>query len=110
MTIIFKRPIIAAVTAVLLGTTGFATLAHANKGEKDVQVKRFSSAQNASPKLTLLDAVTKAQVDNKGQMTSAKLENEEGKLVYAIEFKNGGKEHEVLIDAQTGAATNGDDD
>ena len=96
----FKRPMImAAVAVALLGSAGFSSFANAK-----------SAAQTASAKITLEEAINKAQAENKGKVTKAKLEDEEGKLVYAVEFRNGGKEHEVLVDAQTGALTNGDDD
>ncbi len=55
-------------------------------------------------KLSLQDAIRKAdsEVQNKGQLISAQLEDEDGTLVYALEFQDGAKEHEVLLDPNTG--------
>lgn len=69
----------------------------------------FSAEQLATIKVTMTDAITKAKAMQSGTIVKAKLEKEDGKLVYEIEFLDNGKEMEVMVDAVSGNATPGKD-
>ena len=97
----------------LLATTiaaGFLMLAsqsaHAGIFDRD----DFSAKELATVKVSLTEAITKAQAKQAGTPFKAQLETENGKMVYDVEFLDRGKEIEMIVDAITGDVTNGDDD
>lgn len=67
----------------------------------------FSKEQLATIKVSMTDAIAKAKAMQSGTVVKAKLEKEDGKLVYEIEFVDNGKEMEVMVDALSGNATPG---
>jgi uncharacterized membrane protein YkoI len=62
-----------------------------------------SHAYSKLAKITLNEAIQKAQEKFSGKVTSSLLENEEGYLVYAINIVNGSSVKEVIIDAGNGS-------
>jgi uncharacterized membrane protein YkoI len=69
----------------------------------------FSAEQLATIKVTMTDAIAKAKAMQSGTVVKAKLEEEDGRLVYEIKFVDNGKEMEVMVDALSGNATPGKD-
>ena len=70
----------------------------------------ISTAQMSQVKVSITDAIQKSLKKHHGTVVSADLENEDGRLVYEIEYLNDGKEMEVLVDAVTGEVMSGNDD
>lgn len=70
----------------------------------------FSAEELAKVKITIVEAISKAQTKQSGTPVEAKLEKEDGKIVYDIEFYENGKEVEMVVDAITGEVESGDDD
>lgn len=64
----------------------------------------FSPEQLATIKVTMTEAIAKAEALQKGTVIKAELEDEGGKLMYEVELLDNGKEMEVMIDAVSGNA------
>lgn len=65
----------------------------------------FSAAQLATVKVNITEAIAKAKEKQTGTVVKAKLEKEDGKFMYEIEFLDNGKEMKVMVDAVSGRAT-----
>jgi uncharacterized membrane protein YkoI len=63
---------------------------------------KFSSEQLASIKVNIADAIIKAQASQPGTVTQAELKDDNGKLVYQVEFTDNGQEKQVVVDAVNG--------
>lgn len=70
----------------------------------------MDAKQLETVKVTITDAIAKAKTKQTGTVIKAELEDEDGKLVYEVEFMDNGEEKEMLVDAMTGEVTAGDDD
>lgn len=93
-------------TTVMVGTLALTSqLAMAGMFDSD----DFSTEQLATVKVSMTDAIAKAKALQSGTVVKAKLEKEDGKLVYEIEFLDNGKEMEVMVDAVSGNVTIGKD-
>lgn len=100
-----KKLTLAGLAAVLLATSAGMALAEDREDSDDITPKMASSA-----KLNLNDAIAKAQANTPGQVIAAELEQEDDKLAYSVEILNGGKIHEVMVDAADGKIIPGDQD
>lgn len=91
-------------TAVMVGTLGYTSqFATAGMFYSD----DFSTEQLATIKITMTDAIAQAKATQSGTVTRAKLEEEDGKLVYEIRLLDDGKEMTVMVDAVSGDVTTG---
>lgn len=75
-------------------------------GDKDDEMK---TSQVSQVKVSITDAIQKAQAKHSGTIVKAELEDEDGRLVYEIEYLDNDKETEMLVDAMTGEVTSGED-
>jgi uncharacterized membrane protein YkoI len=109
-----RKSIAAWTLATIVSTTGALTaVAGETETEREEKVSYTSSIQvtgNPSKadleklaKIRLEDAIRSAQGAAAGQVSEAKLENEEKNLVYTIEISNGTDKKEVIVDAGNGA-------
>ncbi len=76
------------------------------ESDKDEKNPRISSSMLAGVMITSeqakLTAIAKVDAEKVGTITDVELENEDGILVYAIEFTKDGVETDVKINAETG--------
>lgn len=70
----------------------------------------FTPEQMSQVKITIGDAIKKSLVEYPGTITSVDLEDEDGTLVYAIDYLENGEEVEMLVDAITGEVMSGEDE
>jgi uncharacterized membrane protein YkoI len=104
-------------TAVTLASAGTALIAK-ERGERgegkepkvqsSIQVPKGQDDENEAAlaklaKITLEEATRNAQGAVAGRVLEAKLENEDGNLVYTVEILSGQTTKEVIIDAGNGA-------
>lgn len=101
-----KKLTLAGVAAVIMAASAGIALASEDREEADDITPQMVSAA----KLNLGDAIAKAQTNTSGQVVAAELEKEDGKLAYSVEILSGGKIHEVMVDAASGAIIQGDQD
>ena len=97
------KKILIALSLVASGTYALAEKSEDNiKGSIDI--KNVSKASYASlAKITLEEAVKKAQARSSGKVMSSHLEKEDGYLVYAVNIINADKKvTEILVDAGNG--------
>ncbi len=73
--------------------------------DDDVNAKQLETV-----KVSITDAIAKAKAKQTGTVIKAELEDEDGKLVYEVEFMDNGEEKEMLVDAITGEVMSGKDD
>lgn len=76
-------------------------------GDKEDEMK---TSQISQVKINITEAIQKAQEKHSGTIIQAKLEDEDGRFVYEIEYFDNDKETEMLVDAMTGEVTSGEDD
>lgn len=98
------------VLAVSTFLLGGAQLARADLVQADGHDDGLSAAQMNTVKIGIQEAIEKALKEHAGQIVEAKLEMENERLVYSIEYFGAGEEEvELLVDAITGQVSNGED-
>jgi uncharacterized membrane protein YkoI len=100
-----KALAIGALAALMLG--GAYT---ANAGMLDGDKDNMTAAQMSEVKISITDAIQKSVEKHQGTIVKAELENEDGRLVYEVEYLENGEEVEMLVDAVTGEVMSGDDE
>ncbi len=77
------------------------------KDDLENRVKAFLTSRKKidalkAAKLSLSDAIAKAEEETKAKALEAEFEREDGQYVYEIELQAGGESMEVMVDAETG--------
>jgi uncharacterized membrane protein YkoI len=94
----FKKTLISAVTVATLALSSHVAIA-------GMLWNDFNNEQLATIKIDITDAIEKVKKMQTGTVVQAKLEKEDGRLVYGIDLLDNEKEIKVMIDAINGDIT-----
>lgn len=94
----FKKILISAVTVGTLALTSHSAIA-------GMLWNDFNNEQLATIKIDITDAIEKVKEMQTGTVVQAKLEKEDGRLVYCVELLDNEKEVKAMVDAISGSIT-----
>jgi uncharacterized membrane protein YkoI len=97
-------------TMLAIGTLASLSFGAPQVAQAEIFGDELKKTQVSQVKISISDAIQKAQAIHSGTIVKAELEDEDGKLVYEIEYLDIGKETEMLVDAITGEVTSGEDE